>query len=112
MSEPNLNKYRAALEVLQRGRDQLVDSLAEDILDQGEDLLDNTYLFNEMIEGQGTKLHFLSMLVAQLEQSAEALDEVRAAAEEPPPAPTPRKRKPRAKKLPQQTSREGKTDEA
>src|SRR6516165_9099102 len=94
----SFNKYRAAVEVLQRGREQLVDGLAEEILDQGDDLLESGYAFNEFLEGQGTRLHFLSLLVAQLEQSAEALDEARAAAEPPPPK-APRKRKPRAKKV-------------
>ena len=35
MSEPLFNKYRAAIEVLQKGRDVLVEAMADEILDQG-----------------------------------------------------------------------------
>lgn len=114
-SVSSYNKYRAAIEVLQRGRDMIVDSLADEVLDQYDDMMEGGYAFNEFLEGQGTRLHFLGLLVAQLEQSAEALDEARAAAQAPPPradAATPKKRKPRAKKLPEQASREKKPDEA
>jgi hypothetical protein len=108
------NKYRAAAEALQRGRDQLVDALAEEVLDQGEDLLENNFLFNEFLENQGTRLHFLTLVLGQLEQSAEAFDESVAA--EPPPAPSrkpaapaegAKKRKPRAKKMPHKAPAEG-----
>ena len=111
MPDNSYNKYRAAIQVLQRGRDSLVESLAEEVIAQEEDLLDGGFLFNEFLEAQGTRLHFLSLLVSQLEQSADALDE---AAAEPPPPPVrmPRKRKPRAKKLTQQASTEGKPDDA
>jgi hypothetical protein len=110
MSDPKFNKYRAAIDVLQRGRDLLVDTLADDVLDQADDFIDGGYAFNEFLETQGTRLHFLSLLVAQLEQSAEALEEAQAP---PPPPPAPKqRRKPRAKKLQQQTSKEGTTDDA
>jgi hypothetical protein len=115
MIVPSFNKYRAAIEVLQRGREQIVDALAEEILDQCDDMLENGYAFNEFLEGQGTRLHFLALLVSQLEQSAEALDEARAAAERPAPKEqepaAPKKRKPRTRKLPSQTSPEGRIDE-
>ena len=103
MRDPLFNKYRAAVEVLQRGRDLLVESLADEILDQGDDLTDTSFQFNEFLESQGTRLHFLGLLVSQLEQSAEALDEILTA---PPPKP-PIKRKSRAKKIAQQSSKEG-----
>ncbi len=114
MSLPNVNKYRAAIEVLQRGRESLVEALADEVLAQEDDLLDGGYYFNEFLETQGTRLHFLSLLVSQLEQSADSLDEANA---EPPHPPQPqpkasRKRKPRAKKITQQSSAEGKADEA
>ena len=66
------NKYRAAIEVLMSGRDILVGSLADDILDQAEDLADGGFLFNEFLETQGTRLHFLGLMIAQLEQSADS----------------------------------------
>jgi len=104
------NKYRAAIEVLQKGRDVLVEAMAEEILDQGPDLVDGGYQFNEFLESQGTRLHFLSLLVGQLEQSADALDEVLSAVP-PPPAPKApaRKRAPRskAKKIQQKVPTEG-----
>jgi len=106
------NKYRAAVQILQRGRDVLVEAMADEVVAQAEDLIDGGFLFNEFLEAQGTRLHFLSLLVSQLEQSAELLEE--AAVELPPPPPTraPRKRKTRAKKLTQQSSAESKPDDA
>ena len=110
MLETPFNKYRAAIEVLQRGRDVLVEGLADEILDQGEDLIEGGFLFNEFLETQGTRLHFLCILVSQLEQSAEALDETRSAP--PPPPKVPSKRRAKSKKLEQQSSKEGSTDDA
>jgi len=109
MPETLFNKYRAAIEVLQRGRDVLVEGLAEDILDQGEDLVDGGFLFNEFLETQGTRIHFLSLLIGQLEQSAEAYDEARPAPPPPPKAPV--KRRSRSKKIQQQTSQEKSADD-
>jgi hypothetical protein len=111
MSDTSFNKYRAAIQILQRGRDVLVDSLADEVLSQADDLLDGGFLFNEFLEAQGTRLHFLSLLVSQLEQSADALEEV--VVEPPPPveAKPPRKRRSRSKKMPQQAT-EGKPDDA
>lgn len=92
------NKFRAAIEVLQKGRDLVVDGIANDVLYQGDDLLDGGYQFHEFLETQGTRLHFLTLLIQQLEQSAESIEEAQAAP--PLPDPKPRKpRKPRAKKL-------------
>ncbi len=113
MSDQGFNKFRAAIEVLQRGRDSLVETLAEEVLSQEDDLLEGGFLFNEFLEAQGTRLHFLSLLVSHLEQSADAVDE---AANERANATrvevkTPRKRKPRAKKITQQASTEGKADD-
>ena len=109
MTSVKFNKFRAAVEVLQRGRDQVVDSIADDVIDQGDDLVDGGYMFHEFLETQGTRLHFLSLLISQLEQSAETLDESLA----PPPLPEPPKkpRKPRTKKLTRQASAE-KTEDA
>jgi hypothetical protein len=95
----SINKYRDAVQILQRGRDLLVESLADDILDQADDLVEGGFAFNEFLETQGTRLHFLGLLLAQLEQSADTLDEDMVP---PPPEPMPktkRSRKPRAKKL-------------
>src|SRR5262245_53125819 len=100
MTAPGFNKYRAAIEVLQRGRDVLVEALADDVLDQADDLIDGGFAFNEFLETQGTRLHFLCLLIAQLEQSAEALDGPPALVEPPPvevepepPAEPPKKRR-------------------
>jgi hypothetical protein len=112
MTTTPTNKFRTAMEVLQRGRDQLVEEMADQIIDQEEHFLDGGYLFNEFLEGQGTKLHFLALLLAQLEQSAEQLEEAeaKAAQESEPPKPKPR-RKPRPKKMTEQASREGERGE-
>lgn len=91
MTDIKFNKFRAAAGVLLRGRDLLVNSLADEILDQSEELLSGSYVFHELLENHGTRVHFLSLLVAQLEQSAEELDERHAAAHA-------AKSKPRAKK--------------
>lgn len=139
MSNPKFNKYRAAIEVLQRGRDQLMDELAETMIDQADDLLGGGFLLHEFIENQGTRLHFLCLLLAQLEQSAEMFDESQAEEslntsepeveiEESPPPPRKRRAKPRSsssssstsstprsrggKKLPRQSSPEGSPDDA
>ena len=115
MTDATFNKYRAAIQVLMKGRETLVEALAEDVLSQQDDLLDGGFLFNEFLESQGTRLHFLNLLVAQLEQSADLFDEAVLAEEAAaPPAvkAPPKKRKPRAKKVTSQTSAEGKTDDA
>jgi hypothetical protein len=107
------NKFRTAIEILQAGRDVMVESLAEEVLDRREDLSEGGFLLNEFLESQGTRLHFLCLLVSQLEQSAEAWDEARL----PPPAlPAPpskpvAKRRQRTKKLAQPASNKGTADE-
>ena len=112
MSVSQVNKYRAAIEVLQKGRDALVDAMADEIVDQGTDLIEGGFLFNEFLESQGTRLHFLSLLVSQLEQSAEALDEAQTAVVPPPPPEPPKKRtRSRAKKVEQKVSTEGSADD-
>ncbi|MDB5349211.1 MAG: hypothetical protein JWN86_458 [Planctomycetota bacterium] len=107
------NKFRIAVEVLQKGRDLVVDGIADDVIDQADDLLDGGYLFNEFLETQGTRLHFLSLLIQQLEQSAEGVEEAEST---PPPPPVETKarkpRKPRTKKLPQQASAENAPEDA
>ncbi|MFO0959131.1 MAG: hypothetical protein U0800_17165 [Isosphaeraceae bacterium] len=134
-SNSESSKYRAAIEVLQKGRDVLVESMTLEILDQGEEFAEGGFLFQEFLETHGTRLHFLSLLVAQLEQSAEMAEESSRSVcivkpvepdpeEEPtaiamgtgheaePPAPPKRRRaRSKAKKL-QETSAEGRADEA
>ena len=105
MTDPMLNKYRAAMQLLQRGRDAMVENLADEILDYGDALTDTGFLFNEFLESQGTRLHFLCLLMSQLEQSAEALDEVTNVSM---PAPSkPARRRSRAKKVHEPTSKKG-----
>jgi hypothetical protein len=105
------NKYRSAVAILQRGREVLVEELANEILEREEELVEGGFLFNEFLEAQGTRLHFLSLLLGQLEQSAEALDEARQPA---PPAAAPKpatKRRPRTKKLTERSPGKGTADE-
>ncbi len=105
------NKFRMAVEVLQKGRDLVVDAIADDVIDQADDLLDGGYQFHEFLETQGTRLHFLSLLIQQLEQSAETVEE----AEVPiPPAiieKVVKPRKPRAKKIQSRTPAEHRSDD-
>jgi hypothetical protein len=108
MSDSPFNKFRAAIEVLQHGRDVLVEILADEVLANADDLVDGGFAFNEFLEAQGTRLHFLMLLVSQLEASADALDDAR----NPPPPPSPRKRRPRSKKISRQPSTEGSADDA
>jgi hypothetical protein len=110
--DPFSNKYRSAIEVLQKGRDVLVEALADEILDQGTDLIEGGYQFNEFLESQGTRLHFLSLLVSQLEQSAEALDEALAAPPPPPPPRSPARKRSKSKKIQQKVPTEGSPDDA
>jgi hypothetical protein len=110
MPDTMLNKYRAAIEVLQRGRDVLVEGLADQILDNEDDLSEGGFLFNEFLETQGTRIHFLTLLIGQLEQSAEAFDDARPAAP-PPPSKAPVKRRSRSKKIQQQASQEKSADD-
>src|SRR6478736_291328 len=93
------NKYRVAVEVLQKGRDLVVDAIADDVIDQADDLLDGGYQFHEFLETQGTRLHFLSLLIQQLEQSAEVVEEAQAPAPAPVEPKVRKPRKPRSKKL-------------
>jgi len=115
MAEILFNKFRAAAEVLHRGRELLIESMAEDVLDQGNNLVDNGYLFNEFLEAQGTRLHFLTMVLSQLEHSADSFDE-RVTLMPPPSKPSsgsgqPQKRRTRAKKLPQKAPAESSGNE-
>jgi pyruvate/2-oxoglutarate dehydrogenase complex dihydrolipoamide acyltransferase (E2) component len=123
MHDEYVNKYRAAIEVLQRGREVLVANLADEILERQDDLSDGGFLLNEFLEANGTRLHFLCLLVSQLEQSAEALEETRpdapleptppTAQQAPVPAPKPAaKRRPRAKKIAQPAADNRSPDES
>lgn len=70
-----VNRYQKAVEVLQKGREVMMRDLTEEILDRAEDFTEGGFLFQEFLENQGTKLHFLYLMVNQLEQSAETFEE-------------------------------------
>jgi len=108
MSESRFNKYRAAVEILQRGREVLVEGLADEILEHSDELVEGGFTFNEFLESQGTRIHFLCLLVAHLEQSADALDEVMS----PAPPRMPKKRRSRSKKLERRTAPENPAGDA
>ena len=76
MRELPHNKYRAAMEILLQGRDQLVETLADDVLDQQENLLEGGFQFHEFLESQGARLHFLGLIMGHLEQSAELIEQL------------------------------------
>jgi hypothetical protein len=75
MRDLPFNKYRAAMDILQRGHDLLVEGLAEEVLDQKESLLEGGFQLHEFLESQGARLHFLGLIMGHLEQSAEIVDE-------------------------------------
>ena len=91
------NKYREAVEILQHGRNILVETLADDVICQGDDLVEGGFVFNEFLEVQGSRLHFLNLLVAQLEEAAEASEGRMRAADPPREEPAPPKKRPRPK---------------
>jgi hypothetical protein len=102
MPDQPLNKYRAAIEILQRGRNLLVENLTDEVLNQCENLVEGGFQFNEFLESHGTRLHFLGLIVSQLELSAEMLDEARSEASQPvppavPPITSSTKRRPRTR---------------
>lgn len=68
------NRYQLAVDVLQKGREVLLRDLTEEILYHAEDFEEGGFLFQEFLENQGTKLHFLYLMLSQLEQSAEAFE--------------------------------------
>ena len=105
------NKFRTAVEVLQKGRDLVVDAIAYDVLDQADDLLDGGYQFHEFLETQGTRLHFLTLLIQQLEQSAEVVEEAQIMAAAPVVEKAPKPRKPRAKKIQGRASAEKRAED-
>ncbi|MEI7920399.1 MAG: hypothetical protein WCJ40_00645 [Planctomycetota bacterium] len=74
-SEQPVNQFQKAVEVLQKGREVLIRDLADEIIDRAEDFTEGGFLFQEFLENQGTKLHFLYLMVSQLEQSSEAFQE-------------------------------------
>jgi hypothetical protein len=71
---PPQNRYQLAVDVLQKGREVLLRDLTEEILYHAEDFEEGGFLFQEFLENQGTKLHFLYLMLSQLEQSAEAFE--------------------------------------
>ncbi len=75
MRDLPINKYRAAMDILQRSHDLLIEGLAEEVLDQQENLLEGGFQLHEFLESQGARLHFLGLIMGHLEHSAETLEE-------------------------------------
>jgi len=99
MPESPKNKFRIAVAILQRGRDRMIDELADAVIDGSDELVEGGFTFYEFLENQGTRIHFATLLVAQLEQAAEAFDELHSPPPPLPPAPASRPRKPRSRKV-------------
>ena len=75
MRDLPVNKYRAAMDVLQRSHNLLIEGLAEEVLDQQENLLEGGFQLHEFLESQGARLHFLGLIMGHLEHSAETIEE-------------------------------------
>jgi hypothetical protein len=54
----------------------MVESLADEVLAQEENLIDGGFQFHEFLETHGARLHFLGLILGHLEQSAEFIDEL------------------------------------
>jgi hypothetical protein len=78
MRDLPFTKYRAAMDIRQRGHHHLVEGLADEVLDQQESLLEGGFQLHEFLESQGARLHFLGLIMGHLEQSAEILEETAA----------------------------------
>ena len=79
-----------------------MESLADSVLDQEENLIEGGFQFHEFLETQARRLHFLGLILGHLDQSAELLEESRAERPAPPaqpakPARPCAKRRPRAR---------------
>lgn len=74
-SDSTVNRFQLAIDILQKGREVLVRDLADQIIDREEDFVEGGFLFQEFLENQGSKLHFLYLMISQLEQSAEQFEE-------------------------------------
>lgn len=73
--KPSTNRFQLAIEVLQKGREVLMQDLADHIIDREEDFIEGGFLFQEFLENQGSKLHFLYLMLSQLEQSSEQFED-------------------------------------
>lgn len=70
-------KFRAAIDVLNRVRESLLDSMAETVLEQEEEFSQGGFQVNEFLEVHGSRLHFLCLMISQFELAAESQAEAR-----------------------------------
>lgn len=73
---PPFNKYRLAVETFRRLRDNLLERLADDVVQYSEqyDLEAFVLHFQDWVEVPGTRLQLLNLLIAQYEDAANAHD--------------------------------------
>jgi len=64
-------KYRAAIGVLNRARESMLDSLADTILEMDGEFRQGGFQVNEFLEVHGSRLHFLCLMISQFEMAVE-----------------------------------------
>ncbi|ADV64192.1 hypothetical protein Isop_3635 [Isosphaera pallida ATCC 43644] len=72
---PRVNKYRQALAILNQARDVMVESLADEILDNADEFAEGGFLFHEFLESRGPRFQFLGIVGGFLEYAAEQFDD-------------------------------------
>ncbi|WP_158633506.1 hypothetical protein [Tautonia sociabilis] len=73
---------QAAVSVLNQAREAMLDQMAETVLSMADEFAEGGFQVNEFLELNGSRLHFLCLLISQLEQ----LGELRALSSPPTPA--------------------------
>lgn len=94
-SRHRLNKYRQALTVLNQARDELVSGLADEILENSDELRAGGFILNEFLDIKGPRMQSMGLIACFLEQAADIFDE-EVHAEELNESQTPRRRRKRS----------------
>ncbi len=61
------DKLRAAVAVLTRARESMLDQMADTVLAMADEFDEGGFQINEFLELNGSRLHFLCLLIGQLE---------------------------------------------
>ncbi|QDV33105.1 hypothetical protein [Tautonia plasticadhaerens] len=66
------DRLRAAIEVLNRARESILDQMADTVLSMDEEFSEGGFQVNEFLEVHGSRLHFLCLLISQFEMLSDA----------------------------------------